>query len=796
MKPSRTASTARSGETAASTFSAVRNGITVEAYPRTRPGYRFRFVLYRCRRQANELTFRRCAARWRRSGPRDRKADRAVSVLPALALRSVLIVVALKSALNLAFAGRYGWQRDELYYAVAGHHLQGGYVEYPPVTALFSALARVLFGYSLVGFRLFTILAGAGTVVVAALIARELGGGRRAQVLAAVVTGFAPTLIATNGLFQPVSFDQLATMVVLWLALRLALGRGSWLWLGLAAGIGLETKYTLAVVLVLLLAAFLVWRRDLVLSLGLLLALGLAALLLVPNLIWEAQHGWASVHWFLHPEASATDESRPQYVIDVLTAANPIAVPVAVAGVLALVRERALRPLGWVVVGTVLAYLALGGKSYYAFPVVLFALAAGAVPFERWATRRRLQLVGAAFVVPLLYALPLALPVLPLHTADRLGVIAARSDYQDEVGWHALARNVESHATGADVIIAANYGEAGALELFGRGLPPVASGHVSFRYWRPAVSGRSAVLVGWTAADASSFCHGYRQVGKIAMPVKNEERGRPYRPLHARRQPRGGLAADPRHLRGLAAPLPELIDYRPMAASPSIVVDKLVIRRGGVVVLDELSLEVAAGRVTGLLGPSGSGKTTLMRAIVGVQIVESGTIVVLGEPAGTPSLRWKVGYMTQNPAVLRRPDRAREPALLRPHPRRRAGERGRGDRDRGYDALRRARRQQAFGRAAGARLAGDGAGRESRAARSRRAHRRPRPGAAARPLEDLQRARRQGEDASRLEPRDGRGRSLPRPAAAARRASWWPPAPRRACASRAASATSTRPSSR
>ena len=96
---------------------------------------------------------------------------------------------------------------------------------------------------------------------------------------------------------------------------------------------------------------------------------------------------------------------------------------------------------------------------------------------------------------------------------------------------------------------------------------------------------------------------------------------------------------------------PDLIDYRPMPALPSIVVESLCIRRGGVIVLDDLSLEVASGRVTGLLGPSGSGKTTLMRAIVGVQIVESGTIAVLGEPAGTPSLRWKVGYMTQNAAV-------------------------------------------------------------------------------------------------------------------------------------------------
>ena len=114
--------------------------------------------------------------------------------------------------------------RNELYYAVAGRHLQGGYVEFPPVTALFSAAARVLSGWSLIGFRSFAVLAGAATIVLAALVARELGGGRGAQVIAAVA--FSPRLLAANGLFQPVSFDLAATMLVLWLALRLALGRG------------------------------------------------------------------------------------------------------------------------------------------------------------------------------------------------------------------------------------------------------------------------------------------------------------------------------------------------------------------------------------------------------------------------------------------------------------------------------------------------------------------------------------------------------------------------------------------
>jgi hypothetical protein len=155
--------------------------------------------------------------------------------------------------------------------------------------------------------------------------------------------------------------------------------------------------------------------------------------------------------------------------------------PVAVAGVVSLVRNRALRPLGWTVAGTVVTYFVLGGKSYYALPVVLFALAAGAIPLDRWATRRRLQVAGAVFAVTGLLVLPLALPVLPLHTAVRRGIVKARSDYQSEVGWPAYVRLVERHAAGIDVIVADNYGEAGALELFGRGLPPVASADVTMR---------------------------------------------------------------------------------------------------------------------------------------------------------------------------------------------------------------------------------------------------------------------------------------------------------------------------
>ncbi|HEX4929919.1 MAG TPA: ABC transporter ATP-binding protein [Gaiellaceae bacterium] len=84
---------------------------------------------------------------------------------------------------------------------------------------------------------------------------------------------------------------------------------------------------------------------------------------------------------------------------------------------------------------------------------------------------------------------------------------------------------------------------------------------------------------------------------------------------------------------------------------PAISVARLRVRRGGALVLAGVSLEVRPGVVTGLLGPSGSGKTTLMRAIVGVQVVEAGTVTVLGLPAGAPELRRRVGYVTQEPSV-------------------------------------------------------------------------------------------------------------------------------------------------
>ena len=264
------------------------------------------------------------------------------------------------------------------------------------MTALLAALARGLFGWSLVGLRAFTILASAGTVLVGALVARELGASRRAQTLAAVIIGFGPGMLATNLLFQPVALDQLTTMIVLWLALRLALGRGSWPLLGLAVGIGLETKYTTR-------------RRPRPAHRDLPRLAPRRPAIAGPSTGCgdrgrrcssrtssgrRPTAGRACTGSSTRRRAAATRRGRcSSSNVILLTRVGSSRSP-SPESCRSSAIARCARSAGRLSAPS-LAYFVLGGKSYYALPVLVFALAAGAIPLDRWATRRRLQLAGA-----------------------------------------------------------------------------------------------------------------------------------------------------------------------------------------------------------------------------------------------------------------------------------------------------------------------------------------------------------------------------------------------------------------
>ena len=161
----------------------------------------------------------------------------------------LLGLAAAKIILQCAGIRSYGFFRDELYYMACGEHLAWGYVDQPPLIALVAWVARHLFGHSIAGLRIFPVLAGAAVVFLTGVFARELGGGRFAQFVAAVSILFAPAFLAFDSFFSMNAFEPLFWLLCAWIAVRIVKGRSPKLWLvfGIVAGLGLENKHTMLV---------------------------------------------------------------------------------------------------------------------------------------------------------------------------------------------------------------------------------------------------------------------------------------------------------------------------------------------------------------------------------------------------------------------------------------------------------------------------------------------------------------------------------------------------------------------
>jgi hypothetical protein len=456
----------------------------------------------------------------------------------------------LKLAVQLAGAGRYGFHRDELYYLAAGRHPSLGYVDYPLLTAMVARLSTLVFGHSLVGLRVWPAVGGAAIVVLAGLVARELGGGRLAQILAGFLVLCSPMFLGSNSMLQTVTFDELMWAVCLYLVARL-LGRGGpprlWLAIGVAFGIGFETKYTI-LVLALGLAVGLVLtpqRRWLLTPWPWLAAL-IAAALLAPNLVWQATHGWPTVEFLRNHNAEMAAENPPtRFLAEQLLLIGFALVPLWIAGLVDLLRHPRFRMLGLAAVVVIVVLLVQRAKSYYAGPVYPLPLAAGAVWFERLLSRqegprrrkRRVRAVVAALAISSIVAIPFAVPVLPVAQMVRFHLDELREDYAEMVGWPELVATVaavyrslppEERATTR--VLAANYGEAGAVDWFGPrlGLPPAISGHDTYWFWRPRhQTAGPLITIGYQTNQLRSLCTDLRQVGTVINDAgaTNEELG-------------------------------------------------------------------------------------------------------------------------------------------------------------------------------------------------------------------------------------------------------------------------------
>jgi hypothetical protein len=458
-----------------------------------------------------------------------------------------LLPAALQFVALLATSTRYGFHRDELYFVVAGSHPALGYPDQPPLVPLTCHAMYSLDPGSPFLLRLPSALVATATTVLAALIAREVGGGRRARLIAASCTAASGFALAVGHFVTTTTFDLLSTTLFLWLAVRALVRRSGPLLLaaGVVVGIGFEAKPQVGIVAAVSAAALLMtgprwpfrsgWTAG-----GVLTAVALAA----PYLVWQQQHGWPQVTVAGNIGGSA-EGGRIGFVPFQLLLVSPVLAPVWIAGLLAPFRREGLRVLRFVPVTYAalgLIYLAGDGKAYYLASLYPLLLGLGAVPVAAWTlrSRRNLRLLSAAVAVSAAISAVIALPVLPERSLQGSAVMAINPDQGETVGWPrfvgavtAAWRRIAPVERAHTAIFTRNYGEAGAVDLLDRegSLPRAYSGHNGFSEWgMPPVRDVHALLVGYDgAADAAPFFTGCRRLGTVdnGVGLENDEQGLP-----------------------------------------------------------------------------------------------------------------------------------------------------------------------------------------------------------------------------------------------------------------------------
>ena len=464
------------------------------------------------------------------------------------------MLAAIKLGVHLTVNGvtPYGFHRDELLYLAMGRHLRLWAMDFPPGIALVATAVRVVLGDSLTALRLVPALAGTLLLVLAALTARALGGGRWAQVIAALGVLVNPLFLRSANLFQPVVLDQLAWTVALFALVRLCQEPGTrwWMLLGGAIGVGLLSKFSAAFLGVALLLALVTSARRSWLAtpwpwLAALLALAIGS----PSLVGQVRLDFPVLAQTADLRQSQLERVTPLGFLLGQLLWGP-ATLIGLAGLLALALDPALRPfrvVAWTCGFAFAILIVLHGKPYYVGPVYPVLLGAGGVLLERGGSARarpwiRWGTVGT-LVLTMLALLPIGLPILPPPAmaayARAIGASAALrtntdemdrlpQDYADMIGWPEQVRAVAEvyrALPSADkertVLVAGNYGEAGALDFYGPRwrLPRVVSPAGSFWFFGPGQRpGDVVITIGVDRRDLEPLFGSVREAGRIESP--------------------------------------------------------------------------------------------------------------------------------------------------------------------------------------------------------------------------------------------------------------------------------------
>ncbi len=447
----------------------------------------------------------------------------------------VALVAALavaKLLLHLLTTGRFGYDFfvDELYYLALGEHLAWGFVDVPPLFPALTALVRALLGESLLAVRLVPALAGAALVLATGLFARRLAGGRVAMGLAALGVLAAPIFLAMHSFHTMNALEPLFWLAAAWLLVRILDGENPRLWLafGAVAGLGLLNKHSMAFFGVAVVAGLVATPARRVFRERWIWLGGLVALaIFLSNLVWVVTHGFPHLQVLAQVAEDGRNVSLPPWLFLAQQALmlHPLSLPLWLGGLgffLLPGEGSRWRPLGIAYLVTLALMLLLDGRVYYLAPAYPMLLAAGGVALERWAHRLArgwlLPAYGGVLALGGAALAPLFVPLLPPQTlirySEATGLTQPRIESHrlgplpqlmaDRFGWREMAQEVarvyhalppEERAVAA--VFGQNYGQAGAIDLFGPelGLPKAISGHLAYHDWGPRSSRGEVVIV-------------------------------------------------------------------------------------------------------------------------------------------------------------------------------------------------------------------------------------------------------------------------------------------------------------
>jgi hypothetical protein len=433
----------------------------------------------------------------------------------------VLFLAIANFLLHCYFNNRYGYFRDEFNYMACGDHLAWGYVDHPPLIPFLIKVSRLLLGDSLRSIRIVPALATSAAVILTAMTTRELGGRRFAMVFSALAFIAVPFYLNDGSVMTTNCLEPLLWMGCVYFAV-LAIQRDDphcWLWFGVVAGIGLEEKYSIAVLgFAIVLGLLLTEQRRVFASKWIWLGGALAFLVFLPNFLWNVQHHWPFAELMHNIKTEGRDVvlSPWAYFAQQLLIAQPLLAPIWITGVLAFLFSAQLKPyrfLGWCYLAAFAVFVVLKGKNYYLGPIYPGYMAAGAVVIESFIARSRQTWLKPALITLTaasgVWLAPIVMPILPVKPfisyMAKLPFEVPRSEHShmrailpqhfaDQFGWEEIVDEVnqayirlsleERQSCG---IFAQDYGQAGAIDFFGRryGLPPALSGHQTYFLWGP-----------------------------------------------------------------------------------------------------------------------------------------------------------------------------------------------------------------------------------------------------------------------------------------------------------------------